>query len=279
MDPVQQEAFTEAVQSSGVQNSGISETSSGLLVGVEPSQASQMQQTQPETPETPNAAEEARMARFTEEDITRARQQEKDKLYPQMESLRETVSKLEKEREERLAEEQRLQEEAEARAKEEAESGMDVRQLLEQKEREWAEKLRKEQEERENAFALLERERAFQELQEHRQARLESARDEIIPELLDLVTGNTPEEIDASIESLRERSARILESAQSAMQNTRRELVGSRVTAPSTGGPMDTQQEQQQFTPDSIRNMSMNDYAKHRSRLLGANTKSRGMFG
>lgn len=217
---------------------------------------------------------------YTEEDLARIRAQEKDKLYPQVERLKEELSLLKKEREERLAEEERLRAEAEAEARAKAESEMDVRTLLETKEKEWQERIEEERAEREKAFALLEREREFQELMTYRQQRVAEEQESIIPELLDLVSGNTPEEVEASITGLKERSSRILESAQSAMQAARRDMAGSRVTAPAAG-PLDTNSDNQQFTPEQISGMSFNDYVKHRSKLLGqaSATRNQGLFG
>ena len=101
-----------------------------------------------------------------------------------------------------------------------------------------------------------------------------------MPELLDLITGNTPEEIEHSIAGLRERSSRTLESAQAAMQNARKEMTGSRVTAPPSG-PMDTNSDQQQFTAGQISAISVTEYAKHRGKLLGksASDCGKGIFG
>lgn len=264
------EAFNAEVISSG-----ISDTNSGILVGVDSPQVNQ--HPAPSAEVAAPKTEAVVSGKFTEEDLARARQQEKDKLYPQIEAMKETVARLEQERAEReaaLAEAQRLEEE-EARTR--AESETDVRELLKQKEQEWNQRLEQERQEREQALALLDREREFQTLQEYRQTRIAEEQHNIVPELLDMVSGNTPEEIDASLDSLKDRSARILESVQAATQSTRRDMVGARVTAPSTG-PMDTHQEQQQFTPESIRDMSMNDYAKNRHRLLST-TGGRGMFG
>jgi len=217
---------------------------------------------------------------YSEEDLKRVREQEKSKLYPQIDSLKEELNLLKKEREERIAEAAARAAEAEAEAKKKAESEMDVRQLLESKEQEWAQKLEAERLERERAFTLLERERQYAELTEYRTRRLEDERDNIMPELVDLISGNTPEEIEQSITGLRERSSRILESAQSAMQNARKEMTGSRVTAPPSG-PMDTNMEQNSFTAEQIAAMSVTEYAKYRGKLLGksAMDRGKGIFG
>jgi len=217
---------------------------------------------------------------YTEDDLARVRSQEKEKLYPQIDKLKEELDTLKKEREAELAA-RAAEAEAKAKAQQEAlENDMDVRSLLKTKEQEWQEQLERERQERERAFALLEREKSFADLQSYRTQRVEAERDNIIPELLDLISGNTREELDSSIEGLRERSAKILESAQSAMQNARKKMTGTRVTTPPAG-PLETNMEQRNFTAEDISTMSMNDYAKYRSKLLSpkAQGKSSGLFG
>lgn len=217
---------------------------------------------------------------YTEDDLAKVRAQEKDKLYPQIDKLKSELEELKKQREEEAARIAAEKEAKDAEARAAAEADMDVRDLLKTKEQEWNQQLERERQERERAFALLEREKSFAELQSFKQQRLEQERENIIPELLDLVTGNTQDEVNASLESLKERSARILESAQQAMQSARKEMTGSRVTAPPTG-PLDINSEQRNFTADEIAAMPMNEYAKYRQRLLSpqAQGKTQGMFG
>lgn len=217
---------------------------------------------------------------YGEDDLARVRAQEKDKLYPQIDKLKTELEELKKQREEELAAKTAEKEAFDAEQRAKLEQDMDVRDLLKQKEQEFNEQLERERQERERAFALLEREKSFAELQSFRQQSLEAERENIIPELLDLVSGNSQEEIAQSIEGLKERSARILESAQAAMQNTRKEMTGSRVTAPPTG-PLDINSEQRNFTADEISAMPMNEYAKYRQRLLSdkAQGRSQGLFG
>jgi ElaB/YqjD/DUF883 family membrane-anchored ribosome-binding protein len=233
-----------------------------------------------DSPVTPVREQALTDKAYSETDLQRVREQEKSKLYPQIDSLKEELNVLKKEREERLAEAATRAAEAEAEAKKKAEADMDVRQLLEAKELEWAQKLEVERGERERAFTLLERERQYAELTEYRTRRLEDERDNIMPELVDLISGSTPDEIEQSITGLRERSSRILESAQSAMQNARKEMTGSRVTAPPSG-PMDTNMEQNSFTAEQIAAMSVTEYAKYRGKLLGksASDRGKGIFG
>jgi hypothetical protein len=217
---------------------------------------------------------------YTEEDLAKVRSQEKDKLYPQIEKLKSELEEIKQMREAELAAKQAEKEAQDVEERARLEADLDVRELLKKKETEWSEQLERERQERERAFALLEREKTFAEIQNFRQQRLEEEREAIIPELLDLVTGNTQDEINTSIESLKDRSTRILESAQQAMQSARKEMTGSRVTAPPTG-PLDINSEQRNFTADEISAMPMNEYAKYRQRLLSpkAQGKGSGLFG
>ena len=217
---------------------------------------------------------------YTEDDLAKVRSQEKDKLYPQIEKLKTELEEIKLQREAELAVKQAEKEAQDAEERTRLEADLDVRELLKKKETEWSEQLVRERQERERAFALLEREKTFAEIQTFRQQRLEEEREAIIPELLDLVTGNTQDEINASIDGLKNRSTRILESAQQAMQSARKEMTGSRVTAPPTG-PLDINSEQRNFTADEISAMPMNEYAKYRQRLLSpkAQGKSSGLFG
>ena len=232
----------------------------------------------PPTVKTTKTAESSKF--YTDDDLAKVRSQEKDKLYPQIEKLKSELEEIKQMREAELAAKQAEKEAQDVEERTRLEADLDVRELLKKKETEWSEQLERERQERERAFALLEREKTFAEIQNFRQQRLEEEREAIIPELLDLVTGNTQDEINTSIESLKDRSTRILESAQQAMQSARKEMTGSRVTAPPTG-PLDINSEQRNFTADEISAMPMNEYAKYRQRLLSpkAQGKGSGLFG
>jgi hypothetical protein len=232
------------------------------------------------------AEEVALQNQFTADDIAKARAQEKAKLYPQVEKLQEELSVLKKEREERAALEaertakrQARESERMAERKKQEESELEVRDLLAKKEQEWASKLEAERLEREKAFALLEREREFQELSAYRQQRLESERDNIIPELIDLISGNSRDEIEQSIAGLKERSAKIFENVAQVAQQSRKEMAGTRITSPASG-PLDNDSDSRTYSPNDIQNMSLADYAKNRSKLLGnSNNRGQGLFG
>jgi hypothetical protein len=224
---------------------------------------------------------------YTSEDIARARAQEKEKLYPQMEKLKEELSTLKQAQAEREAEEARRRDERKARdaelakkKKEEEEAELSAKDLLIRKEQELMAQIEQERSEREKALALLEQERKFQQLMSYRQQRMEQERDNIIPELIDLVQGADEGEIEQSIAALKEKSSKIFQSVATASQQTRKEMVGARVTSPASG-PLDNDSEQRSYSPDDISRMSLADYAKNRAKLLGnaGNNSGQGLFG
>jgi hypothetical protein len=234
------------------------------------------------------AAEDAstNTGKYTAEDIAKARQQEKSKVYGTVEKLQEELAVLRQKEAEREAKESerkaaRAAREAEAAAerKKQEEAELEVRDLLSKKEQEWQAQLEAERLEREKAFALLQREREFQELSAYRQQRLEAERNDIVPELIDLISGNTKDEIESSIADLKSRSSKIFDSVAQVAQQSRKEMVGTRVTVPSSG-PLDNDSASNPYSPNDIANMSMDDYAKQRSKLLGnTNRGGQGLFG
>jgi hypothetical protein len=224
---------------------------------------------------------------YTADDLAKVRAQEKEKLYPQLERLKDELSLLKQREQEREAKEaeraaQRKARESELakKKKEEEEAELEVRQLLQVKEQEWQTQLETERQEREKAFALLEQERRFQAVNQYRQNRLEQERDSIIPELIDMISGNSEDEIEQSILALKEKSAKIFDSVAQASVQTRKDMVGARVTVPASG-PLDNDSEQRSYSPNDISNMSMADYAKNRAKLLGStgNNRGQGLFG
>ena len=216
---------------------------------------------------------------FTKEDIARIRKEEKDKLYGRLQELDSEVKTLREAREEaerlRQEEEERIRAEAEAQAREE----LDAKGLVEKVEQEWQEKFQQLQEERERDRVLLEKEREFAALKEYKQSRLTEAGDAIMPHLIDLVDGNSPEEIDAAIEDMTRRSSSILEEARSAMQSQRQQMQGTRPTVPGIGPVEENDTAHKTFTPEQIKQMSPKDYAKYRESLKQAVSQQVSQYG
>ncbi len=224
---------------------------------------------------------------FTEDEVHKIRQQEKDKMYSRLEesqnrikAMEDQLSMITREREEAIKQaEERARAEADLIKQRELEE-LSAKELLTRKEdefnsrinqveREWSEKFQVMEQERQAQAALLEKERALQALETYRQRRIVEEQESIIPELLDLVNGNSEDDIENSIAVLRARSSAIIESIQQASQSQMPRLKGAPVTAPPTG-PLENNQEYQTMTAEDIRNMPMDQYAKMRERLLQA---------
>jgi hypothetical protein len=231
---------------------------------------------------------------FSEDEVENIRKQEKDKMYKRLEEADTRVKSMEEQMSVISAEREAARKEADERANKEAEilrerelQELSAKELLLRKEdefnqrintveQEWQARLSEIESQRQAQEALLDKERQMQALNHYRESRLQAEQESIIPELIDLVAGNNEDEIEQSIAVLRERSSAIIESIQQATQQSQGRLRGAPVTAPPVG-PMETQTEYQQLSADDIRNMSMDQYAKMRDRLLNARSP-RGRF-
>jgi hypothetical protein len=231
---------------------------------------------------------------FTEDEVESIRKQEKDKMYKRLEEADTRVKSMEEQMSVISAEREAAKKEAEARAAKESDilrqrevDELSAKELLLKREEEFNVKLQEIDGEYKRRFeeiegqrqaqeAIIEKERRLQELSSYRNRRLQETQEEIIPELIDLVSGNTEDEIETSISVLRDRSNAIMESIQQATAQQQGRLRGAPVTAPPVG-PMETQTEYQTLNADDIRNMTMDQYAKMRDRLLNARP-NRGRF-
>lgn len=247
------------------------------------------------TVEVPAPIEEQQNTKkvFTEDEVTAIRRQEKDKLYKKLEEESSRVKALEEQLSVIAQEREAARKEADERARQEQElirqreaEELSAKELLSKREDEFNVRLRQIEEEftsrlsevekqRQAQEALLEKERQIQTVESYRQRRLHEEQETIIPELRDLISGNSEEEIEASISVLRDRSYAIIQSIQQATQQSR--LRGAPVTAPPTG-PLENQMEYQTMSAEDIRNMPMDQYVKMRERLMAATRTPRGRF-
>lgn len=251
-------------------------TADGVFVGVDAPTAPRPAPTAPPALPTPPRAPDAR---FTAEDIAKARAEEKSKVYGRLETLQEQVNTLASEREARLAAETDQTAAAEAAERAKRESEMDIRSLLEQKEQEFNEKIARLEQEREAERALRLKEQEYTEFLQYRHKAIAAAQDDILPELIDFVQGNSPQEIEASIAGLRDRSAQIMNNTTEALAAARRDQRGVQSTGLPLAGPLDNESGNQSLTPEQISGMSLSEYAANRGRLgvTGAQT-GRGLF-
>ena len=213
---------------------------------------------------------------FTSVDIANARREEKDKLYKEIEELRNFAHNVE------AREKQRVEEEAEIKRQlaevEEAKRLAELSALEKIQETQTAlqQQLEQERQERGQLAAALELERQYQALNEYRAQAIAAVGDAIMPHLVGNVTGNSVEEIDASIAHWAGTTTAILNDVRAANDASRRGAQGSRVTTPPSG-PMENFSADQQL---DIANMDMATYAANRDRLLGAAARpGQGIFG
>ena len=209
---------------------------------------------------------------FTEEDINKARQQEKDKLYPRIEEMGQQLKSLQQERE---AEAQARKAEADAAMqsqKEKEESELSVRALLSKKEQEWNERFQSIEQLREQDRAVFEMEKRLAETENYRLARVQQEGEFILPELHDLVKGNDFNQIDASIEEMKARTNAIMGNVSAVVSQQQQQPTvyrGASPTAPPVG-PMEQLSTTQRLTPDDIRSMDIETYKKYRDTLLAS---------
>lgn len=235
------------------------ETMSGNPMGV--------QQQYPTEPTVENIDNGGRF--YTDDDLERVRREEKDKLYGRIQSMDEQLKAIQKERE-AVEEARRKELEAEAeKARREEEEKMETRQLLERKEQEWSSRFSELESRYEQDRAVFDQERRFNELEKFRQDRVAQESEYIIPELRDLIRGNSEEEIDASIEEMKARTAAIMGQLEASVSVQRQSMRGAAPTAPPVG-PMEQMETYESITPDDIRSMDMETYKKYRASLLNA---------
>ncbi|KUL44751.1 hypothetical protein ADL22_12465 [Streptomyces sp. NRRL F-4489] len=224
---------------------------------------------------------------LTEDDIARARQQERETLTNRLESQQEVLDKLATDLQQREAKRKADEEaaaEAQRVAEEEAErkrrSELTAKTLLAEKEKEWEAKLADLQKQIAERDALAAKEREFAELQSYRSAALAQAADNIAPELQDLVTGNTKEEIDESIAAMAAKSAAIVQSIQAAQTQARAQMRGTQPTGYGIG-PGGAMGDTRQLSVEEISTMPMSRWAEVRKQIPGIASSSgdRGMFG
>jgi hypothetical protein len=186
-----------------------------------------------------------------------------------MEEMSSQLRILQEERQAEANERQRLADEAEAARRQQEEQEMDLRTLMERREAEMRSELEQINQRYEQDRAVFDRERMLVEAAQYRMARIEQEAEFIMPELRDLVWGDTPQDIDASIEEMKNRTASIVGNM---TQQFQPQVPFRGAASPSQPplGPLEQMPSQQQLSPDDIRNMSMDDYKKYRQQLLAA---------
>jgi hypothetical protein len=244
----------------------------------------------PNLPEGTGPAEPTGTGRFFSEEefnaaIEKARQQEKDKLYPtisrnderskamadELKELRAFQKKQEKTEADRLAA-------IEAERKKAAEAELSAKELIDKRQAEFEARMAQIEADNSQRVALVEKELEFTRLQAYIQRRINEEQDAIAPELLDFIDGNTPEAVEASIERVKAKTALILENVRGAGVRQRAAMPG---VAPSAGtnavGPIDAPGNRE-LTAADINAMGMGEYAELRKRAGIGGANNQGLF-
>lgn len=266
------ENTTYTQQPTGQPQNGVADTGSGFLTGVQP--AARPVPTGQVIEQQPPQQQQPPQGRFSEEDIERARQQEKDKLYPRLEEMSTQLRSLQEQREAEQAERQRLAEEAEQARLAKEESEMDLRALMDKRDQEYRSQLEERDRRYEADRAVFEQERRLAEVTNYRRDRLEQEQEFIIPELREFVAGSSPEEIDASIEAMKARTEAIVANFVQ-QQPPPVPFRGAAMPSAPPVGPMEQLPSYETLSPQDIAGMDMKTYERHRDQLLRAASQQR----
>jgi hypothetical protein len=257
---------------------GVVDTGNGFLTGVEPAQPRMAGEWSGQQP--PPQQQQPQQRLFTAEEVEAFRQQEKDKLYGRIDEMSTALRTMQEEREaerqaaEAAAREAQEAEAAIARAREEAE--MDTRTLLEQRQSEWEQRFQEQEARYAADRAVFDQERRLNELTEYRRARIEQEQEFILPELRDMVAGNSVEEVDQSIDFMKQRTEIIAANfAAAAAQAPQQPFRGGAMPTVPPVGPLEQQPSYEQITPEWVAGLSMDEYKRHRQSLLQATNPNR----
>jgi len=258
---------------------GIGQTSDGFLTGVDPAQPRMAADWVNQTGNTPEQQApvqqppQGQPTGYTDEDLARARREEKDKLYPEINTMKQQLAEMQQQREAEQAERQRLADEAEQARREREEAELSTKELLERRDQEWKQRFDSLEQQREQDKAVYEQERRLADLENYRIQRIDQEQEFLLPEIRRYITGNTPEEIDASIEAAKADSESIFNNmtqyVQPQQQVPFQQPRGASPTAPPVG-PLEEQSTLQNITAHDIATMPMDEYKRNRHLLIPA---------
>lgn len=207
---------------------------------------------------------------FSASDMEAARQQEKDKLYAKLnevDALKAQLGTLTQEREARIAQEAQEAEAAVEAERKRAESEMTAKQLIDARTAELSAQMAELLHQNQLKDQILDRERQLNAVNDYKSQRLVEVAANIHPQLLDLVTGLTPEEIDASIAKAETKTAAILQEVEQFGQQIRQAMPGVSPAGAPPVGPMDAEMSTKTYSMEELAAMPIDEYAKHRTQL------------
>lgn len=250
----------------------------------------QQGQQEAQPPEGQQKTDQQQPRMFTEEQVQKIRKDEKDKLYGELQQTQSELAEIRKAQAEKDKAEAELAKQQAADAKTAREAEMDAKKLIESRDAEWNSRFEKTNQEWENRFAqinqereqeraLVDKERKYNEFLGYRNDRLQAERENIAPELIDLVSGSTPEELEASITTLKAKSEQIAQTVQQFAQQARANQRGVSSASFPAVGPDTDNPGGKQITAEDIAGMNFEEYAKFRQQYgIGGSQSGKGLF-
>ena len=209
--------------------------------------------------------------------LAQVREEEKNKLYPQIQQQSEALRVLNEERDQRIAAEQAAEQQRQAEEQARLTEESSAKELLAQTEKHFQSQLDEMRQSHERERAIFAREQELAALNEYRITRIGQERDSIAPQFDDLVRGNNQAEIDASIEDMKARTGQIVAEFQAANGGA---PAGGQTRTPAplpvSGTPthdmaaLTGQEGQQTLSPQDLYDMPLEEYSRLRPQLLNA---------
>lgn len=209
---------------------------------------------------------------FVNAERERVRNEEKNKLYPEIQELRSTVGELQADRQARQDAETQAEADRIEQARLAEEAQMSQLQLFERRQEESEARIRQLQESNERERVLREKEAEWSALVGYKARRMAEEADNIMPQFVDFVRGNTEAEIEASIADVKTRTEAIVADVQQSTQQQRR-----LIPLPVSGTPpVDMQgggDQERELSVEDLRNMTAAEYEAYRPQLLAATSQ------
>lgn len=183
------------------------------------------------TTPAPAKTEEPRVESLSKHEVeallAKARQEEKDKLYPQLEELRSTTKEVQDALRLEREEKERIRREAESQAEEERKSQLSAEQLLQEGLQKIEEQLASERQARAALEERIQQDKRKEQLAAYRVQKIKEANGQIIPEI---VQGSSETEIDANTLIAKARYVELVES----LKEARAEEVRGQMPRPAS---------------------------------------------
>jgi len=207
---------------------------------------------------------------FTEDEVERIRQQEKDKMYQRLEKSEQQVNECKatveslaadkKNRDDELARQQQQAAEEAQRLKDEK---LSVQEILEQQKTEFQRQQEALKADWDLKLATMQKEQEFLQLKAFIQRRVneEVNAATIIPDLAEYINGETEEEVEASIKKAQEKTASIVQAALGSGPSS--VPMGTSPTG-APFSPLDNLSGPRQKSREEIARMNMREYEAYR---------------